>query len=89
MSETFLPCVLCLYLTCTGGKVLISSMVMRENQFSFFSFFFFLFNFNLFILANSRNGYQDAQITDPDPDDSGMESYLRGDDPRIIFMRLQ
>ena len=52
-----------------------------------FSFSFSLFSF--FLKANSRNEYQDAQITDPDPDEGGMESYLRGDDPRIVFMRLQ
>ena len=69
--------------------MLISSMVMRENRFSFFSSFFSSFLFLFFLLANSRNEYQEAQITDPDPDDGGMESYLRGNDPRITFMRLQ
>jgi hypothetical protein len=59
-----------------------------ESIFLFF-LFFFLFFFFFFFLANSRNEYQEAQITDPDPDDGGMESYLRGDDPRITFMRLQ
>jgi hypothetical protein len=58
-----------------------------ESIFLFFLFFFLFFFF--FFLANSRNEYQEAQITDPDPDDGGMESYLRGDDPRITFMRLQ
>ena len=59
-------------------------MVMRGSRFSFFSSFY-LFYF----LANSRNEYQEAQITDPDPDDGGMESYLRVDYARISFMRLQ
>ena len=59
-----------------------------ESIFLFF-LYFFLFIFYFLFFVNSRNEYQEAQITDPDPDDGGMESYLQGGDSKITFMWLK